>query len=93
MLSELGYELGIEIATDSTSAQAAAARRGVLHAKHMAIRLLCVKELTEQGVIKITRVPSLENEADWLTKPLGQQAFERCLQLLPGLHREVTEAG
>jgi len=90
LLGELGYEVGVTIRCDSTSAAAAAQRRGVLHVKHMALRLLFIKELVERGLISLERVSSEANTADWLTKPLGQKSFERCLELLPGLVRGLV---
>jgi hypothetical protein len=72
LLGELGYEVEVTLRRDSTSAAAAAQRRGVLHVKHRALRLLFIKELVERGLISLERVSSEANTADWLTKPLGQ---------------------
>ena len=83
--SELGYTLGIVLQSDSTSAQAACERRGALHAKHMALRMMFIKELVERKLVQIERVSSGQNAADWLTKALGSAGHHRCLQLLPGL--------
>ena len=84
---ELGSELKIAMQTDSMSALNSAQRRGVLHVKHMALRLLFLKELVEKGSISITRVESQKNAADWLTKPVSLTVFLRCLHSLPGLQR------
>jgi len=89
---ELGYPLQVTLETDSTSAQSAAQRRGVLHVKHMSLRMLFLEELVEQQVITLSRVESKKNAADWLTKAVSSTAFESCLALLPGLHRMVDVA-
>ena len=85
---ELGIELEIILLCDSTSAQASMQRRGVLHVKHMALKLLFMKELAESGLIRLERVSSAMNGADWLTKAVGPAVIDQCLKILVGLRRE-----
>ena len=82
---QLGWPLNVVIECDSISTQASAQRRGVLHVKHMAIRLLFVKELVEQGLLRIERVASGDNLADWLTKPFGEKPFAANLARMKGI--------
>ena len=84
---ELGSEHKIVMQTDSMSALNSAQRRGVLHVKHMALRLLFLKELVEKGAISIMRVEPQKSAADWLTKPVSLTDFLRCLHSLRGLQR------
>ena len=63
LASELGWPLNVVIECDSISAQASAQRRGVLHVKHMAIRLLFDKELVECGLLRMEHVTSGDNLA------------------------------
>ena len=83
VLAELGVKSNIVIESDSSSAHASAMRRGVLHVKHLALRWLFVKELTEKGLIVIEKVQSNQNVADWLTKPVDEKIIARSLQALP----------
>ena len=87
LAEEIGYPMEVNLGTGSTSAQSAAQRRGVLHVKHMSLRLLFLKELVEQQVIKLGRVESKTNAADWLTKAVNSSVFESCLSLLRGQRR------
>ena len=43
--------------------------------KHISVREMKVKEIVEQGVIKLNYVNSEDNVADILTKPLKEGAF------------------
>ena len=51
--------------------------------KHLALKELFLKELVEEGILKIERVAGKMNVADVLTKPLLPHAFAKCLQKLP----------
>ena len=45
--------------------------------KHIERRHLKIRELVEQGIIKVTHVAGEDNIADILTKPLGRRRFEK----------------
>jgi hypothetical protein len=51
--------------------------------KHLALKELFLKELVEEGILRIERVPGKLNVADVLTKALLPGAFASCLQRLP----------
>jgi hypothetical protein len=51
--------------------------------KHLALKELFLKELVEEGILRIERVPGKLNVADVLTKALLPGAFATCLQRLP----------
>jgi hypothetical protein len=50
--------------------------------KHIRVKFHSVRQLVEEGDIKITRVRSADNTADILTKPLGRSDFLRLRQYL-----------
>ena len=50
--------------------------------KHIERRHLKVRELTEQFVVRPEFVPTDENVADIMTKPLGRQKFEKFRKML-----------
>lgn len=43
------------------------------------------------GVVRVERVPSDSNAADWLTKPVNATVFEKCYSLLSGLRRTAKD--
>ena len=45
--------------------------------KHIDVRLLFVRELKEEGIIKVRWIPTGLNEADILTKNTGQDTYLR----------------
>ena len=45
--------------------------------KHIERRHLKIRELVEQGIIKVAHVAGEDNIADILTKPLGRRRFEK----------------
>jgi hypothetical protein len=51
--------------------------------KHLALKELFLKELVEEGVLRMERVEGKLNVADVLTKALLPGAFATCLQRLP----------
>lgn len=53
-------------------------------AKHIDLRFFFVRELVENKTIIIKYVPSKENLADCLTKPLGRVLFQRLVKLAFG---------
>ena len=61
----------------------AAEENDVLQMKHLALKELFLKELVEEGILRIERVPGKLNVADVLTKELLPRAFAMCLQQLP----------
>ena len=57
--------------------------------KHIDVQYHYVRELAEQGVIKVEYMPTADMAADCLTKPLTRQLHERNLELL-GLEKGAS---
>ena len=57
--------------------------------KHIDVQYHYVRELAEQGMIKVEYIPTAEMAADCLTKPLKRQLHERNMELL-GLEKGVS---
>ena len=85
LAEELVYHLSVILESDAASAIAAAEKKGALRFKHIAIRLLFLKELAVKQQIFLKKVTSEDNIADILTKPLDRSKFERNLRLVPGI--------
>ena len=82
-LSEMGIDFEVVIITDSNAARGAAEKKGVLHMKHLAMKEHFLKELVDEGVLRIERTPGKLNVADALAKLLRGTASAQCLRLLP----------
>ena len=52
--------------------------------KHINIKLHHFRSYVEKGEIKIHPIPSGDQLADYLTKPLAQEVFERLRKLVMG---------
>ena len=50
--------------------------------KHIDMKLHFVQDIIEKEVVKILKVKTEENVADFLTKALPRSKFELCLNLL-----------
>lgn len=50
--------------------------------KHIDIQYHYIREVLEDGAIRLDYVPTAEQAADIFTKPLTNQAFQRCKELL-----------
>lgn len=86
-LSSLSTELNITngqaitINSDNTiTIKIASNERAAGRTKHLTAQRFYYKEQVEKGIIDLKHVPSLEQQADFLTKPLGPQGFKNnCL--------------
>ena len=83
MLAEMEIIAPLTLYTDSNAARGAADKKGVLQMKHLALKELFLKEMVEEGILKIQRVAGKMNVADVLTKPLLPRTFTKCQQKLP----------
>ncbi len=73
------------VKTDSAAAKQSVEKVGLLHVKHMSMRMLFLKDLQKAGCIEVVKVLGTENPADMFTKPLMADQFQQCRQRLPGI--------
>jgi len=81
-LADWGVVARIEIGTDSSGAKAFSERRGVGRMRHIATRYLWMQERIQAKHLRIRKVAGEDNEADVLTKALGEAAHVRWLREL-----------
>ncbi|KAL1223417.1 Retrovirus-related Pol polyprotein from transposon TNT 1-94 [Cardamine amara subsp. amara] len=82
--SELGFpQKSVEIFCDSQSA-ICLAKNNVFHArtKHMAVRLNFIRDVIADGSLTVTKIGTLVNPADILTKSVPVKKFEEALSHL-----------
>jgi hypothetical protein len=92
LLSEFNIPVSLEIKTDSQAAKQSVEKVGLLHVKHMAMRMLFLKDLQRAGVITIVKIAGASNPADMFTKALSAADFEKCKNRIPGIYWGDTEA-
>ena len=59
-------------------------------AKHIDVRVHFIRDLVSKGKVDVSYIPSEENDADILTKPLGRVKFMEVVKRI-GLHAAVEE--
>ena len=88
LISDLGlHQKQVEIYCDSQSA-IHLAKNQVHHArtKHIDVRFHFVREIVDAGVILLTKIGTVDNPADMLTKVVGSAKFQHCLNLANIVH-------
>ena len=79
LLSELDYQVGIRIRTDSSAAAAFAQKPGLGKLKHIQLREAFLKDLVSEGVIVLEKVRGTANCSNVLTKPVQAAELEQDL--------------
>ena len=85
LMEDIGKEVLVILATDSTAGTGIAQRRGVGKVRHLATKTLWIQSAVARKLIKITRVPGVENPADLGTKHLDGK---KMWQLLAAIGHE-----
>ena len=78
---ELQIDIEIELLSDASGALASAERAGVGHMRHMEMRVLFLKQLVKDKVLRLRKVRSFDNPADFLTKAVSAECQQRCMRL------------
>ncbi len=78
LLDEFNIPTRVIVKTDSMAAKQSVEKVGLLHVKHMAVRMLFLKDLQRAGVIAIEKIAGSMNPADMFTKPLRAPDFVKC---------------
>ena len=83
LLSELDYQVGIRVRTDSSAAAAFAQKPGLGRLKHIQLREAFLKDLVSEGVIVLEKVRGTANCSNVLTKPVQAAELEQDLAGVP----------
>ena len=81
----IGFQLPFILQVDNQAACCFASQEqysGKSKLRHIDQRQAWVKSLRDSNIIKTQFVPTLDNRADWLTKPLAQPAFVRFREMM-----------
>ena len=92
---DLGYELKVNLWSDSTAARGVAARKGLSsRTRHMEVKFLWLQSTLAKGQLEWKKVSTCDNPADILTKPTPREELRRRLSLVCGeLHEAVKSGG
>lgn len=82
MMTELGWNLALEIRTDADAAKAILSRQGLGRTRHIAIRHLWMQGAVANKLLQVRRVKGTENPADPLTKLMGKEHIFELLDLV-----------
>jgi hypothetical protein len=81
----MGFQLPFILQVDNQAACCFASQEqysGKSKLRHVDQRQAWVKALRDSNIVKTQYVPTLDNRADWLTKPLAQPAFVRFREMM-----------
>ena len=91
ILKEVGLNVGLHLATDSSSAIYMVYRRGVGRVRHLGVKQLWLQEGLRAKEFTLTHVPGSQNVSDLFTKAcMTATTFENWVKLI-GLRRWVLE--
>ena len=74
LMEDLGWDVGVKVWTDSSTAQSVASRRGLGKLRHVELRYLWVQEMVRRGRLVLGKIWGPRNIADHLTK--GKMVWE-----------------
>jgi hypothetical protein len=80
LLEELGLSVPLVCKTDSSAALQSSEKVGLLHVKHLSLRMHFLKEVVRAGLVSIVKVASVANLADSWTKPVPVEVLRRLLE-------------
>ncbi|CAE8621588.1 unnamed protein product [Polarella glacialis] len=90
LAQELGADVSLRLNTDRSSAKALVMRRGFGRLKHMAVRQLWLQQEFREKKSELAKVPTANNVADILTKPVTPKVL---WALAEGLGLQLYDAG
>ena len=76
LLGELHVQLPVHVYTDSSSARLMAYKRSPGRMKHIELRQLWLQEQVRSKMFEIEKIPTEQNLADVLTKPLSKERLK-----------------
>ena len=79
LAKDLGWNVGLQLKIDSSSAKAITSRLGAGKVRHLEVRFLWLQEVTRNKQLQVVKVRGKANPADVLTKP---KSFREACELL-----------
>ena len=85
-MADLGFEMSLEIFSDSSAAKALASRSGLGRQRHVQTRYLWLRERVAAAHLLVQKVKCAQSPADILTKAAIRETLDRHREVL-GLRR------
>ena len=83
LLKQQGVDLELIIETDASAAKGALSRLGCgKRMKHIDVQELWIQQIVKSGRIKVVKISTHDNVADFLTKPLDHYSIVKTMQML-----------
>lgn len=82
MAKDLGYDFGLRIWVDSSTAKAIASRIGLGRVRHMEVKYLWAQEAHKDGRFQVLKIAGDRNPADVLTKPKNATEMRDMLEMV-----------
>ena len=83
LLKQQGIELELIVETDASAAKGALSRLGCgKRMKHIDVQELWIQQIVKTGRIKVVKISTHDNVADFLTKPLDHYSIVKTMQML-----------
>jgi hypothetical protein len=82
MAKDLGYDFGLRIWVDSSTAKAIASRIGLGRVRHMEVKYLWAQEAHKDGRFQVLKIAGDRNPADVLTKPKNATDMRDMLEMV-----------
>jgi hypothetical protein len=82
LAKDLGYDFGLRIWVDSTTAKAIASRIGLGRVRHMEVKYLWAQEAHKNARFQIRKIASERNPSDVLTKPKSATDMKQKLAMV-----------
>ena len=79
---DLGIDAPVELHMDSSAALSLVSRAGLGRAKHIEMQHLWLQDAVRKGRLSAHKVPSDDNPADLMTKPMGEQRIEYLMRTM-----------
>ena len=81
LLQQQSISMQLIVETDASAAKGATARLGSgKRMKHLDVQELWVQQVVKSGRIKVVKISTVDNVADFLTKPLSNKAIMKTMK-------------
>ena len=85
LVADLGWDLSLDVMTDSNACKGTCARKGVGKMRHLEVKWLWIQDVVRSGRVKrLLKVSGEWNPADCLTKPYSLSELKRQAGMVGG---------
>ena len=82
MLRDFAFDCRIRLLTGATTGKSLVSRRGLGRVRHIDVADLWIQQHVREGDFEVIKLKNTFNSSDMMTKHLGREDMERCVQNL-----------